>query len=79
MELMYYIGLDVHKRKISYCVKDARHRAHAYLVHTTRKRSDARLPRLVMGSRLAFTDVLARPIRNSVQTIRRPKTVCLDL
>src|SRR5258708_1160706 len=22
MELMYYIGLDVHKRKISYCVKD---------------------------------------------------------
>lgn len=23
MEPMYYIGLDVHKRKISYCVKDA--------------------------------------------------------
>jgi hypothetical protein len=22
MESMYYIGLDVHKRKISYCVKD---------------------------------------------------------
>jgi len=22
MENMYYIGLDVHKRKISYCVKD---------------------------------------------------------
>src|SRR5258705_5295401 len=22
MEPMYYIGLDVHKRKISYCVKD---------------------------------------------------------
>ena len=24
MEPMYYIGLDVHKRKISYCVKDGR-------------------------------------------------------
>ena len=24
MEPMYYIGLDVHKRKISYCVKDSR-------------------------------------------------------
>jgi len=23
MQPMYYIGLDVHKRKISYCVKDA--------------------------------------------------------
>src|SRR5665213_548182 len=23
MEQMYYIGLDVHKKKISYCVKDA--------------------------------------------------------
>jgi len=23
MELMYYIGLDVHKQKISYCVKDS--------------------------------------------------------
>jgi hypothetical protein len=22
MEPMYYIGLDVHKRKIGYCVKD---------------------------------------------------------
>ena len=22
MQPMYYIGLDVHKRKISYCVKD---------------------------------------------------------
>ena len=24
METMYYIGLDVHKRTISYCVKDGR-------------------------------------------------------
>jgi hypothetical protein len=23
MEPMYYIGLDVHKRKISFCVKDS--------------------------------------------------------
>jgi len=26
---MYYIGLDVHKRKISYCVKDGGGRIHA--------------------------------------------------
>ena len=29
MEPMYYIGLDVHKRKISYCVKDSSGRIHA--------------------------------------------------
>jgi len=29
MEPMYYIGLDVHKRKISYCVKDVSGRLHA--------------------------------------------------
>ena len=29
MEPMYYIGLDVHKRKISYCVKDGSGRIHA--------------------------------------------------
>ena len=27
MESRYYIGLDVHKRKISYCVKDSSGRA----------------------------------------------------
>ena len=29
MEPMYYIGLDVHKRKLSYCVKDASGQLHA--------------------------------------------------
>ena len=29
MEPMYYIGLDVHKRKISYCVKDSGGKVHA--------------------------------------------------
>ena len=29
MERMYYIGLDVHKRKISYCVKDSGGQIHA--------------------------------------------------
>jgi len=28
MEPMYYIGLDVHKRKISYCVKDGGGQVH---------------------------------------------------
>ena len=34
MEPMYYIGLEVHKRKIRYCVKDGSGRIH----------SDAQLP-----------------------------------
>ena len=29
MQPMYYIGLDVHKRKISYCVKDGSGAMHA--------------------------------------------------
>jgi transposase len=29
MQPMYYIGLDVHKRKISYCVKEGSGRIHA--------------------------------------------------
>ena len=29
MEPMYYIGLDVHKRKISYCVKDSSGKLHS--------------------------------------------------
>ena len=29
MELMYYIDLDVHKRKISYCVKDSSGKLHS--------------------------------------------------
>jgi transposase len=29
METMYYSGLDVHKRTISYCVKDRSGRIHA--------------------------------------------------
>ena len=28
MEPMYYIGLDVHMRKISYCVKDSSGKQH---------------------------------------------------
>ena len=29
MQPMYYIGLDVHKRKISYCVKDSGGKLHS--------------------------------------------------
>lgn len=29
MEPMYYSGLDVHKRKISYCVKDSSGKVHS--------------------------------------------------
>jgi len=37
MENMYYIGLDVHKRTISYCVKDVSGRVYAEAsLNTTR-------------------------------------------
>jgi len=43
METMYYIGLDVHKRTISYCVKDGRgaDSGRRYACHTL-GRSEAR-------------------------------------
>ena len=41
-ETMYYIGLDVHKRAISYCVKDAAGRAHMKgKIGATRRELDA--------------------------------------
>jgi hypothetical protein len=33
MQTMYYIGLDVHKRTISYCVKDGSGTIHAEGTH----------------------------------------------
>ena len=39
MESMYYIGLDVHKRKISYCVKDGSGQIHtegSTIIHSDR-------------------------------------------
>jgi len=38
MQPMYYIGLDVHKRKIRYCVKDGGGRIHAEGSISTRLR-----------------------------------------
>jgi hypothetical protein len=39
---MYYIGLDVHKRTISYCVKDAAGRVHMEgKIRSTRRELDA--------------------------------------
>jgi hypothetical protein len=38
---MYYIGLDVHKKTISYCVKDASGRVHAEgVISATRSELD---------------------------------------
>jgi len=36
MEPMYYIGLDVHKQKISYCVKDSSGKVFAEGYHPAR-------------------------------------------
>ena len=54
MESMYYIGLDVHKKLNSYCVKDASGRIHAQgKIAATRYDLDMwmePLPRAVDGS-----------------------------
>ena len=44
-ETMYYIGLDVHKKTISYCVKDAAGKVHR------KARSDRRDANWMPGSR----------------------------
>jgi hypothetical protein len=55
MEPMYYIGLDVHKRKISYCVKEGSGRAFAEgLLSVTRL--DLDLP-----------DGMRRPVSNGLR------------
>ena len=38
MQNMYYIGLDVHKRTISYCVKDGGGKIHAEGTKLTERR-----------------------------------------
>ena len=45
---MYYIGLDVHKKTISYCVKDAAGKRES----TVKARSDQRGASLMPGSKL---------------------------
>jgi transposase len=41
-DIMYYIGLDVHKRMISYCVKDAAGKIHQEgKIGSTRRELDA--------------------------------------
>jgi hypothetical protein len=45
---MYYIGLDVHKKTISYCVKDA-----AGKIGSTRRELDAWIKTLLFGTTLA--------------------------
>jgi hypothetical protein len=41
---MYFIGLDVHKKTISYCVKDAAGRVHMEgKIGSTRQQLDGRL------------------------------------
>ena len=51
MQTMYYIGLDVHKRTISYCVKDGSGKIHAEgTIPATRYHLDRRTIRLAMKS-----------------------------
>src|SRR6201995_5836133 len=58
---MYYIGLDVHKRTISYCVKDAAGRVHMEgKIGATRRELDAWIktlpqPRLIAMEATIFT------------------------
>ena len=60
-ETMYYIGLDVHKRTISYCVKDAAGRVHSEgKIGSTRRELDAWVrtlpkPRMIALEATIFT------------------------
>jgi hypothetical protein len=60
-ETMYYIGLDVHKRTISYCVKDAAGKIHQEgKVGSTRRELDAWIktlpqPRMIAMEATIFT------------------------
>ena len=60
-ETMYYIGLDVHKRTISYCVKDAAGHVHGEgKIGSTRRELDAWIktlpqPRMMAMEATIFT------------------------
>ena len=60
-EIMYYIGLDVHKRTISYCVKDAAGHVHQEgKIRSTRCELDAWIktlpqPRMIAMEATIFT------------------------
>jgi transposase len=59
-ETMYYIGLDVHKRTISYCVRDAAGRVHKDGKWSTRRELDAWIktlpqPRMIAMEATIFT------------------------
>jgi transposase len=60
-ETMYYIGLDVHKRTISYCVKDAAGHVHSEgKIGSTRRELDAWIrtlpqPRMIAMEATIFT------------------------
>jgi len=67
---MYYIGLDVHKRTISYCVKDVSGKIHsAGSIPATRldldrwlKNIDWDKPKLLKGPKISFYS--ARILKN---------------
>ena len=55
---MYYIGLDVHKKTISYCVKDAAGHVHREgKVGSTRRELDAWIPTLPQPHRDGSNDL----------------------
>ena len=72
-ETMYYIGLDVHKRTISFCVKDAAGRVHMEgKIGSTRNELDAWIktlpqPRMIaMGRR-------SSPAGSTITCFRMPR------
>ena len=65
---MYYIGLDVHKRTISYCVKDAAGHVHQEgKIGSTRRELDAwikTLPQPRTNLAMNFVHLLSANIRD---------------
>jgi hypothetical protein len=56
---MYYIGLDVHKKTISYCVKDASGQVHQEgKIGTTRRELDGWIKTLPQPRTVAMEDTI---------------------
>jgi transposase len=75
-ETMYYIGLDVHKRTISYCVKDAAGHVHQEgKIRSTRCELDAWIktlpqPRMIAMEATIFTGWIYDHLRPHAEKIK---------
>jgi transposase len=76
MDIMYYIGLDVHKKTVSFCVKDASGQVHQEgKVGATRRELDRWIetlpqPRTIAMEATIFTGWIYDHLRPHAQQVR---------